>query len=99
MGVAEMMCTTVTTKSEFFPKFVAKLRTPKPLQFLPSREYILQDIYKRLLDLRVNVSEEHFLEICALCSELWVLDGWDKQEEHKTDTWVKGASTTDGKKV
>lgn len=98
LGTAKMMCTTVTTKSEFFPKFVAKLRAPKPKQFLSSRESILQDIYKRLLDLRIDIAEEHFLEICALCSELWVLDGWDTQEEHKTDTWKKG-EPRNGKKA
>jgi len=90
LGTAEMMCTTVTTKSEFFPKFIKKLREPKAFNLIASREYLLQEIYTRLMDLRVNMLEAHFLEICALCSELWILDGWDKQEEHKTDTWKKG---------
>ena len=92
LGTAEMMCTTVTTKSEYFPEFVKKLRVPTAMHLIAGREYLLQDIYTRLMDLRVNISEAHFLEICALCSELWILDGWDKQEEHKTDTWVKGVS-------
>jgi hypothetical protein len=90
LGTAEMMCTTVTTKSEFFPQFVKKLREPKAIELLPSRECLLQDIYTRLMDLRVNIIESHFLEICALCSELWILDGWNKQTEHKTDTGRKG---------
>lgn len=89
-GTTEMLCTTVATKTEVFPKFISMLRDPKPLNELPSREFMLQDIYNRLLDLRVNTCQQHFLEICALCSELWVLDGWDKQEEHKTDTWKTG---------
>jgi len=99
LGTAEMMCTTVTTKSEYFPKFIERLQTVQPTSLKASREYILQEIYTRLLDLRINISEQHFLVICSLCSQLWILDGWDKQEEHKTDTWIKGASATDGKKV
>lgn len=89
LGTAEIMCTTVPTKSKFFPVFVSMLRDPKALNELPSREFMLQEIYTRLLGLRVNICQHSFLEICALCSELWILDGWDNQEEHKTDTGKK----------
>lgn len=97
LGTAEMMCTTVSTKSEFFPVFVKKLRAPKELNMLASREYVLQEIYQYLMTLRVEIKESYFLEICALCSELWMMDGWDKQEEHKTDTWKNGEQSN-GKK-
>lgn len=97
IGSAAMQCTTVSTKAEYFPLFVSKLRSSWGLEFLPSRESMLQDIYRRLLDLCVNYLEKHFLEIFVLCSELWILDGWNKQDSHKTDTWVKGVPS-DGKK-
>ena len=94
LGTAEMMCTTVVTKSEFFPKFIERLQNmPIDSQIANwTREQYLQRIYDLLMNLRVYISEFDFLEICMLCSKLWILDGWDKQEEHKTDTWIKGAS-------
>jgi hypothetical protein len=90
LGTAEMMCTTVTTKTEHFYKFVEKLRAITTMAYSQfSRELILQEIYRRLMDLRVNITEMHFLEICSLCSTLWELDGWNRQEDHKTDTWIE----------
>jgi hypothetical protein len=98
-GTAEMKCTTVATKTEFFPVFVEKLRRYNEESVRGcEREGYLARIYELLMDLRVNIAEESFLEICSLCSSLWVLDGWDKQEEHKTDTWRKG-DTGNGTKV
>jgi hypothetical protein len=88
LGTAEIQCTTVPVKSEFFPVFIDRTEdVPKPSEF--EENFGLNRLYEIFLRLRLERSEELLLLGFNLCENLWTSSGFDKVKVHETDTYNK----------
>lgn len=92
-GTANDNYTTVEIKSKFFSLFADELESSflnDDLRSLP-KSGALKEVSDLLLSLRfrANINRLIFVKIYKLVERVWTLDGFDKIEEHDTDTWNK----------
>jgi hypothetical protein len=93
LGSAEIQCTTVPVKAEFFPVFIEQTKeyeqknlSEDTLQKYYTEENALTELYRVFLDLRINKNKEFLLFGFMICEILWRQRDFDKVQQHDTDT-------------